>query len=149
MHWIMSFAGSFKGLTKNSSSLPWLKIPFQNVEKMQTEKEFPTEVRAFRFAMLKLLRDHVKEMESFEDFHNFLESCSSKRVLFSKHWVVHFMRSIMLILIYIRPKPEGDFAYHLYACHKMMPYLQPAKLIMFAMDMLLTNHAQVSRKHSG
>ena len=87
----MSFVGSFKGLMKNSGSLPWLKIAFQNFEKIQIEKEFPTEVRAFRFAILKLLRDHVEEMESFEDFHNFLESCSSKRALFSKHWVVHFM----------------------------------------------------------
>ena len=28
----------------------------------------------------------------------------------------------MLMLIYIRAECEGDFALHLYACHKMMPY---------------------------
>ena len=78
-------------------------------------------VRALRFAMLELLRNHVEEMESFEDFDNFLESCSSKSVL-SKHWVVNFKRPVMFILIYICVKPEGDFALHLYACHKMMPY---------------------------
>ena len=30
-------------------------------------------VRALRFAMFELLRNHVEEMESFEDFDNFPE----------------------------------------------------------------------------
>ena len=57
-------------------------------------------VRALRFAMFELLRNHVEEMESFEDFDNFRESCLLKCVV-SNHWVVNFIRPVMLILIYI------------------------------------------------
>ena len=32
------------------------------------------------------------------------------------------MRPVMLMLIYTRAEHEGDFALHLCACHKMMPY---------------------------
>ena len=32
------------------------------------------------------------------------------------------MRSLMLMLIYIRAEREGYFALYLYTCHKMMPY---------------------------
>ena len=35
---------------------------------MLTGKKFPMNVRALRFAMLELLRNHVEEMESFDGF---------------------------------------------------------------------------------
>ena len=92
---------------------------------MLTGKKSPMNVRVLRFAILELLRNHVEEMDSFKDFDNFLESCSSKSVL-SKHWVVNFIRPVMLLLIYIRAEREEDFALHLYACCKMMPYFFPA-----------------------
>ena len=57
--------------------------------------------------MLELLRNHVEEMESLEDFDKFPELCSSKNVL-SNHWVVKFVNviSAMLMLIYICAKRE-------------------------------------------
>ena len=67
---------------------------------MLTKERFPMNVRALRFAMFELLRNHVEEMESFEDFDNFPESCLLKCVV-SNHWVVNFIRPVMLILIYI------------------------------------------------
>ena len=76
MHWIMSFLGSIGVLMKNSGLLPWLKSAFVGIEKMLTEKKIPMDIRALRFAMLELLRNHVEEMESFEILDNFLESCS-------------------------------------------------------------------------
>lgn len=72
---------------------------------MLTKEKIPVNVRALRFAMFELLRNHVEEMESFEDFDNFPESCLLKCVV-SNHWVVNFIRPVMLILIYIRAKQE-------------------------------------------
>ena len=118
----MSFVGSIGVLMKISGLLPWLKSAFGDVEKMLTGKKFPMNVRALRSAMLELVRNHVEEMESFDDFNIFLESCSSKNVV-SKQWVVNFIGPVMLMLIYICPEREGDFIKrHLNACHKMMPY---------------------------
>ena len=62
----MSFVGSIGVLMKNSALLPWIKSGFGGTEKMLTGKKFPMITRAFRFAMLKLLRNHVEEIESFE-----------------------------------------------------------------------------------
>ena len=40
---------------------------------MLTKEKIPVNVRALRFAMFELLRNHVEERESFEDFDNFPE----------------------------------------------------------------------------
>ena len=77
-------------------------------------KTFPMKVKTLRFAMIDLLRKHAEEMKCFEDFDNFLESCSSKSVL-SKHLIVNFMISVMLILLYIRAEGERDSSLYLYA----------------------------------
>ena len=55
---------------------PWLKRVIGGVKKMLIGKKFSMKVRALRFAML--------EMESFEDFDNFLESCSFIQKCFLK-----------------------------------------------------------------
>ena len=43
------------------------------------------------------------------------------------------MRPVMLMLIYIRAEPEGNFALHLYACQKMMPYFFAADYTNYAL----------------
>ena len=65
---------------KNSGLLPWLKSTFEGIAKMLTGEKFLINVRAFRFAMLELIRNHVEELESFEDFDNipgimFIQKC--------------------------------------------------------------------------
>ena len=121
MHGIMSFVGCIGVLMKNSSLLSWLKSAFGGVEKMLTEKTFLMNVRALGFAMLKLLRDYVGEMKSFQDLAHFFVACSSKSML-SKHWVDNLIRPVMLIMMYVRAEHEDDFCLHLHACYKMMPY---------------------------
>ena len=142
MHWIMSFVGTIGVLMKNSGLLPWLKSAFGGVEKMITGKKVPMNVRELRFGMLELLRNHVKEMEIFEDFDIFLESCSFKSVL-SKQCIVNFIRPVMLMLIYIRAKRERDFALQMYTSHKMMPYFFAASqrnYVQYGLCYLLTMH---------
>ena len=84
MHWVMSFVGCIGVLMKNRSLLSWLESAFGVAEKMLTGKTFPMNVRALRFEMLELLRDHVGKMKSFQDLACFLDACSLKSML-SKH----------------------------------------------------------------
>ena len=90
-------------------------------------------VTALRFPMLELLKTHVKEIKCFEDCHNFLESCSSKSVL-SKHWVLNFLRPVMLRLIFVRTEQEAAFNPHLYTCRKMISYFFAAGHTNYAHD---------------
>ena len=129
MHWVMSFIGSIGILMQNSGLLPWLKSAFGGVEKMLLGKKFPMNVRALRYAMLEIMRGHVEHLDSFVSFNEFLESFfkeekenEEEENKLAKHWVVNFIKPMLLILLYIRAEREGDFSLHLYACHKMMPY---------------------------
>ena len=70
MHW------KYWGINEKQSLLPWLKNTFEGVEKILTGKKNPYgHKRALKFATLRLLRNHVEEMGSFENLDNFLESC--------------------------------------------------------------------------
>ena len=96
-------------LMKNSGLLSWLKNSFGGAENMLTGKKLTMKVRALRFAMFELLRDYVGEMKSFQDLVNFLDACSSRKML-PKEWIDNLIISVMLIMVYVRDEREGDFS---------------------------------------
>ena len=66
-HWLMSFVGWIGVLMKNSDLVPWLECAFVGVPKMLTGKNFPMNVCALRFIVLKLLRGFVDNVTSFSN----------------------------------------------------------------------------------
>ena len=129
MHWLMSSVGSVGVLMENSGLQMMMKSAFAGTEKMLTGKKFPTNVRALRFVVVKLLHGFIDDTVCCEDLDQFLKEVASKSVL-AKHWVNNVIKPVFLML-YICTDQEGEFRLHLYACKQMMPYF--LQLVMLTM----------------
>lgn len=135
MHWVMSFVGCIGKLMSNSGLERIMGSAFGGANKMLLGKKFPMNVRALRFVLLELLIDFKDQMSQYNDLDSFIDSLPTTRL--SKHWVENFIKPVLLILLYIRAEREGEFALHLYACEKMMPYFFAAGHWNYARDGLL------------
>ena len=112
MHGLMSFAGSAGKLMQNSG--------LENLMMLQGKK-FPMNIRALRFVVVELLRDHMGSMNKYDDLEKFMDDVSSKSCL-AEHWVNNLIKPILLMMVYVRAEREGEFALHLDVCKKMLPY---------------------------
>ena len=136
MHWVMSFVGCIGKLMSNSGLERVMGTAFAGANKMLLGKKFPMNVRALRFVLLELLFDYKEEMSRYDDLDSFIASRSTTNRL-SKHWVENFIKPVLLVLLYIRAEREGEFALHLYACERMIPYFFAAGHWNYARDGIL------------
>ena len=121
MHWLMSFIGSVDALMAGSGLKEILSSGFSVSDKMLQEKKFPMNLKAFRFVVIELLRGHVKEMGSYDEMECwFSQLCKTSFI--AEHWIKNFIKPLLLMLLYVRAKREGEFRLHLYVCKQMMPY---------------------------
>ena len=88
-------------------------------------------VRSLRFVVEELLRPYMPELSSFRDMMNFLEDVSSK-IRASKLWVDCLIKSVLLIMQYVRAERTGDWLLHLYASAEMIKYFFAAGHVNFA-----------------
>ena len=72
-------------------------------------------------------------MVEYEDLIMFLENVSEKSRL-AEHLVKNLIKPVLLIMLYVRAEREGEFALHLYACKKMLPYFFAAGYWNYARD---------------
>ena len=86
MHWLMSFAGSVGKLMQNSGLEKLMVSSFAGVDKMLQGKKFPMNIRALRFVVVELLRDHMGSTNKHDDLDKFMDDVSSKSCL-AEHWV--------------------------------------------------------------
>ena len=121
MHWLMSFAGSVGKLIENCGLAKLMMSSFPGVKKILAGKKFPMNIRALRFVVIELLRGHMDNMFKYDDLTKFLDDVSAKSRL-AEHWVCNLIKSVLLIVLYVRAEREGEFALHLDVCKKMLPY---------------------------
>ena len=107
MHWLMSFIDSIGALMVGSDMKEILSSAFADSEKPLMGKEFPMNLRVFRFIVAEFLRGHVEEMGSSDEI---------------KCWISHLCETsvlaepLFLMLLYARAEREGEFGLHLHVC---------------------------------
>ena len=131
MHQLMSFVGSCGKLMNNSGLEVVMASAFASVDKLLKGKLYPMCVRSLRFVVEELLRPYMPELSSFRDMMNFLEDVSSK-IRTSKLWVDCLIKSVLLIMQYVRAERTGDWLLHLYASAEMIKYFFAAGHVNFA-----------------
>ena len=92
---------------------------------MLTAKLFPMNVRALRLLVEELLRRHISEIESYTDLISYLEDISTKS-LTAKLWIDNLIKPVLLMMKFVRAEREGEWALHLEAGEKMLPYFLAA-----------------------
>ena len=78
-------------------------------------------ILALRFVVIELLRGHMDTMFKYDDLTKFLDDVSAKSHL-AEHWVCNLIKSVLVIMLYVRAEREGEFALHHDVCKKMLPY---------------------------
>ena len=131
MHWLMSFVGSVGKLMEGSGLDKLMGAAFAGVSKMLVGKKFPMNVRALRLVCMEILRGYITD--SKEELESFYQEISRKSVT-AEHWINNLIQPVMLMMMYCRAEREGDFALHLYACAKMIPYFFSAGHWNYARD---------------
>ena len=78
-------------------------------------------MRALRLLVEELLRPHINNINTYEDFSMFLIQVSEKSKT-SKHWVDNLIKPTLLIMNMIRAERESDWPLRQWACNEMLPY---------------------------
>ena len=131
MHLLMSFVGCVGTLMANSGLEELLGSAFAGVPKMLAGKNFPMNVRALRMVVEELLREKISTFTSYDEMVEKLdEKASQSRT--AKHWVSNLIKPVLIMMLYLRAEREGDWALHLYAVDKMLPYFFAAGHINYA-----------------
>ena len=71
--------------------------------------------------MIELLHDIIADSPTVEVFNNKLAELSEKSML-ADHWIKNLIRTIFIMLMYLRAEREGDFALHYLTCKLILPY---------------------------
>ena len=100
---------------------------------MLIDKKFPMNVRALRLTGLEILRGFIDQAESYKNMISILNALGEKSRL-AEHWVQNLIKSVLIMMMYVRAEREGEFALHLYACKLMMPYFFAASHWNYARD---------------
>ena len=111
MHWLMSFIGSIGALMAGSGLKEILSSAFAGLDKMLLGKKFLMNLRAFRFAVIELLRGHVEEMGSYDEMECWFSQLCKTSVL-AELWIKNFVKPLFLMLLYLRAEREGEFGLH-------------------------------------
>ena len=128
----MSFVGSVGKLVENSGLAQLMMSSFAGVEKMLTGKKFPMNIRALRFVVAELLHSHMEGMLKYHDLSKFLDVSAKSNL--AEHWVCNLIKPVLLMMLYVRAEREGEFALHLDACKRMLPYFLAASHWNYARD---------------
>ena len=129
----MSFAGNVGNLMENCGLAQLMMSSFAGEEKMLTGKKFPINICALRFVVVELLCGHMEGRLKYHDLLKFLDDVSAKSNL-AKHWVRNLIKSVLLMMLYVRAEREGQFALHLDVCKRMLPYFFAASHWGYARD---------------
>ena len=121
MHLLMSFIGCIGNLMSNSGLEDILSVAFGGVEKMLSGKKFPQNFRALRMIVELLLGQRIINIISGKDMEKLLNELRTGSKT-SKLWVDCLIKPVLLTMLYVRAEREGDWALHLYAVSKMIPY---------------------------
>lgn len=124
MHMLMSFVGAVGTLMKGTGLSEVMESTFAGVTKMLSGKKFPQNVRAMRLVVEELLRGIMSDGNKVTTMEELLErldqaACASKT---SKLWVDCFIKTVFIMMLYVRAEREGDWPLHLVAVKQMLPY---------------------------
>ena len=86
-------------------------------------KKFPQNVRALRIIVEEVLRKIIQDSKvgSYDELMLHLEDISGNSRT-AKVWVNIVIKSVFIMMLYIRAEREGDWPLHLEAVKQMMPY---------------------------
>ena len=129
MHFLMSFVGCVGNLMSNSGLEVIFKAAFAGMPKMSTGKNFPMNVRALSFVVDELLQDMLAKFYCIDDLESFLGEVSGKSKT-SKLWIENLIKTVFLMMLYVRAEREGEWALHLYVVSQMLHF--------FALDIIIT-----------
>ena len=100
---------------------------------MLNGKKFPQNVRALRIIVEELLRKIIQDskMGSYDELMLHLEDISGNSRT-AKLWVNIVIKSVFIMMLYIRAEMEGYWSLHLEAVKQMMPYFYASGHVNYA-----------------
>ena len=130
---LMSFVGAVGSLMEESGLLEVMIAGFSGVAKMLNGKKFPQNVRALRIIVEELLRKIIQDskVESYDELMLHLDDISGNSRT-AKPWVNIVIKSVFIMMLYIRAEREGDWLLHLEAKRQMMPYFYASGHVNYA-----------------
>ena len=121
MHLLMNFVGCIGKLMANTGLEEVLSCAFGSVKKMLIGKYFPQNIRALRMMLEEIIAATIENISSYDGLTIELTNMSTKSNT-AKLWIDGFIGPMLRILLYIRAEREGEWALHLAAVEKMLPY---------------------------
>ena len=121
MHTLMNFAGAVGVLMSDTGLENILQAAFGGVPTMLSCKKFPQNIRALRLLTEELLREVIVKTESFDGLMAVLED-KAKTSRTAKLWVENLIKSVMIMMMFVRAEREADWPLHLWSVKEMMPY---------------------------
>ena len=81
-------------------------------------KQFPENIRALRHLNEELLREVIFKMKSFDGL---MAGTHDKDQPHSKLWVENLIKSVIIMMMFVRAEREADWPLHLWFVKEMMP----------------------------
>ena len=133
MHMLMSFVGAVGSLMEESGQVEVMNAGFSGVAKMLNGKKFPQNVRALRIIVEELLRKIIQDSKvaSYDEIMWHLDDISGNNRA-AKLWVNIVIKSVFIMMLYIRAERECDWPLHLEAVKQMMPYFYASGHVNYA-----------------
>ncbi len=137
MHTLMSFIGCVGTIMEETGLAEILGSVFGGVEKMLSGKKFPQNMRALRLLAEELLRPVIEQhqVKSMDQLVDILEKRSS-RSRTAKLWVNVVIKSVFIMMLFVRAEREGDTALNAVATDLMLPYYYFAMHLHYARYLL-------------
>ena len=133
MHMLMSFVGAVGSLMEEGGLVKVMNAGFSGVAKMLNGKKFPQNVRALRIIAEELLRKIIQDIKvtSYDELMLHLDDVSGNSRT-EKLCVNIVIKSVFIMMLYIRAEREGDWPLHLEAVKQMMPYFYASGHVNYA-----------------
>ena len=85
-----------------------LSKAFAGVDSMLLGKKYPMNMHALHFVVLEVIRDIMKEVDSYQELFLLLDALSAKSLL-AEHWIKNLIRPVLIMMLYVQAEREGDF----------------------------------------
>ena len=106
IHWLPSYVGCIGTPMANSGKEENLKCRFAGVANMLYGKNFPSNIRALRLLVEKILRGRITNLESYQEMMDGLHDVSSGSRT-AKHWVENLIKPVFLVMTFVRAEGGG------------------------------------------
>ena len=133
MHMHISFVGAMGSIMEESELVEVMNAGFSGVAKMMNGKKCLQNVRALRIIVKELLRKIIQDnkVASYDELMLHLDDISGNNRT-ANLWVHIFIKSVFIMMLYIRTEREGDWPLHMEATKQMMPYVYASGHVNYA-----------------